>query len=50
MTAATEGHSFSIAFASATVSVLAPPQPERTPPAVVAPGITITMLVPRLAI
>src|ERR1051326_2005855 len=50
VTPAAEAHSFSIARASATVSVLAPPHPERTPAAVVAPGITITTFVPRLAI
>src|SRR6476660_10656369 len=49
-TAPTDRHSFAIARASATVSVLTPPQPERTPLAVVAPGTTMITLVPRFAI
>ena len=41
MTAATEGHSLPIAMPSATLSVVAVPAPERTPPVVVAPGYTM---------
>ena len=36
--------------ASSTVSVETEPRPPRTPPTVVAPGMTIRTLVPRLAI
>jgi hypothetical protein len=41
---------FSMSSASSTVSVEIEPSPPRTPPTVVAPGMMIITLVPRLAI
>jgi hypothetical protein len=49
-TSFTAGLSFLMACASAAVRVDTPPQPERTPEAVVAPGTIMSRSVPRLRI
>ena len=50
MTVVTPATFFSISSASSTVNVETEPSPPRTPPTVVAPGMMISTLVPKLTI